>query len=545
MARGLLVSYAGYPYALSSLFPDNGLASLAAVLRSEGHECQVLDFNTPEVMGRLLGQSERDTLTALLPQLSDATPELLSRLQAVSASIDRRSQQVADQLAAELVDRSRKQRCDFVGFKLWSGEGFVASLRMAGQLRTALPRLHLFAGGPAVHYSGEWTASEAPVFDALIDGDGEQAILDLAAFVEDKRRRDDIHNLVRKGAPREPGHDRGLQDLDQLPPPDYGADAYPAVASGEKLKLFCIDESRGCPMRCPFCINWRIQGSRWRTRSPERVLALVLDNLCRHRSRAFRLSGTYTPPGLVRRLCQLISESRARVSFGLYLHAKGMNEDLVGLLKQAGCAGVFVGAESGSDEILSHVMGKHVGSARIAQVIRLCQTAGLYTAASFIVPAPGETEQSATQTREMIRTLFSGQEHGSVLVNLPGLLPRTTWWEHRSRYGFKLEVSEEEYCRLLLRYKIRHIIPPLLWEPLPYSLDGRGYLEMVAATSALQGWLKAQGIVVNLADHDALVGAALGWTPAETAQRVRQAIFCGDAAELQGLVTAANRAFSP
>ena len=52
MANGLLVSYAGSPYAFSSLFPDNGLASLAAVLRAEGHECAVWDLNTAETMAR-------------------------------------------------------------------------------------------------------------------------------------------------------------------------------------------------------------------------------------------------------------------------------------------------------------------------------------------------------------------------------------------------------------------------------------------------------------------------------------------------------------
>ena len=43
MARGLLVSYAGYPYTPSSLMPDNGLANLAGALLEAGHDVSIVD----------------------------------------------------------------------------------------------------------------------------------------------------------------------------------------------------------------------------------------------------------------------------------------------------------------------------------------------------------------------------------------------------------------------------------------------------------------------------------------------------------------------
>jgi len=53
MAKGLLISFAGYPYTPSSLMPDNGLASLAAVLLKEGNEVTILDYGTVDIMERL------------------------------------------------------------------------------------------------------------------------------------------------------------------------------------------------------------------------------------------------------------------------------------------------------------------------------------------------------------------------------------------------------------------------------------------------------------------------------------------------------------
>ena len=53
MARGLLVSYAGYPYTPSSLTPDNGLANLAGALLAAGHDVRIVDYGTLATMRRL------------------------------------------------------------------------------------------------------------------------------------------------------------------------------------------------------------------------------------------------------------------------------------------------------------------------------------------------------------------------------------------------------------------------------------------------------------------------------------------------------------
>ena len=53
-------------------------------------------------------------------------------------------------------------------------------------------------------------------------------------------------------------------------------------------------------------------------------------------------------------------------------------------------------------------------------------------------------------------------------------------------------------------------------------------------------WVAEQGIGVNLPDHDALVGAALGVSPGEFARDLRRLFFCGDADGLASLVSRAN-----
>jgi radical SAM superfamily enzyme YgiQ (UPF0313 family) len=541
MASGLLISYAGFPYALSSLFPDNGLASLAATLRAEGHACQILDYNTAGLMARLVGPDARARLEAVYPRLLQAVPdpEVVGELQRLSGELEARNAEVADELAAELAARCERERIDFVGFKLWSGDGFDASRRIAEQLRARVPRVRLFAGGPAVHYSQHAVLDEAPVFDAVVDGDGEEAILELARFTEGRRALDGIPNLVRRGAPT----DAVLPELGTLPIPEYGAEVYPGVASGEKLRLFCIDESRGCPMRCAFCINRCIAGGHWRTRTVDQVLAQIRGFRALG-SRAFRLAGTYSPPAFARELCERLIAEGPGVRFGLSLHASAASPELAALLRRAGCYGVFFGVESGSDVILKS-LHKSTTADRLSHAIRSSLEAGLFTVGSFIFPAPGETASTEADTRRFIEQAFAGKPHSSIIVTMPFVLPRTTWWDERERFGFVLTVDDDVFRRIAVRYKIRHLLPASLWEPLPYALEHAAQPELARRAAALQSWARGQGIVVNLPEHDALVGAGVGMDAQSISQALRRIFFLADSNAAERLIEAANQVFAP
>jgi hypothetical protein len=502
----------------------------------------ILDFNTAEVMGRVVDEGSRSELQSLLPRLGSAIDaSTSSQLAEISGRLDARSAQVTEEIAREVVSQCRRRQADFVGFKLWNGDGFEASVTIADRIRSALPRVRLFAGGPAVHYSGELIPTEAPVFDAVIDGDGEESILELARYAEGKRSLEGIPNLVAAGSGSPVS---GVSDLSTLPSPTYDRDVYPSVSDGGKVKLFCIDESRGCPMRCAFCINWCIEGAKWRTRDPEQVLAEIRNIRKNTGSGAFRLAGTYSPPTLVRQICEGILREGLDARFGLSLHARGVSDSLLALLRRAGCFGVFFGAESGSDEIQRRAMNKPIGSDRLRRVLSASLQCGLFTAASFIFPAPFETEDTERQTRDLIHEVFHHQPRSSVMACFPVLLPKTRWWRDRQRFRFTLLVEEDAYVRRLLRYHARNTLPTVLWPELPYQLEGHSQGQLARRNTEFQLWLRGEGIAVNLPDHDAQIGAAIGLDAAEFQNRLRSIFFIGDSPGLHRLVSDANESLT-
>jgi hypothetical protein len=544
MAKGILISYGGYPYALSSFFPDNGLASLAAVLRADGHEAEILDYNTAETASRIVDAESREKLTSLLPCVAEGRAEdCADALVAIAKVLEANGRRAAHEVALGLAARCAREQVDFVGFKLWSGDGFEASVHMAEVIRAACPNVKLLAGGPAVHWCGDVVLAEAPVFDAVVDGDGEPAIAELARLAEGRRGIDGIPNLLRPigEAPRAPVY----ADLAALPLPDYGRAVYPSLWNGSKIKLVCLDESRGCPVRCAFCINWHIEGTSWRTRSPVAIVEEMRKLRAELKTRAFRMAGTYSDPRMVRAVCEAIIRDKLDVEFGLFLNAGGVTEELVALLKAAGCFGVFFGVESGSDAILKQAMHKPLSTERVRRALRATRDAGLFTAGSFIFPSPFEAAATEEQTKRLIEEVFVGHARTSVLISPPGLMPRTQWWQERSRFGFELDVDELSYRKHLLRYKIRHILPASLWESLPYRLGGQRSLDLAQRAAGLQRWARSVGLCVNLPDYDAEVGAAAGLAPRELQGEIQRALFAGAADRLQSLVDAANEGFSP
>lgn len=540
MARGLLISYSGYPATVTSLFPDNGLASLAGVLLDYGHEVKILDYNTTTFLKRSIPPGATGDLCALLPALSGTPdPEVIERLLAINRSFEAALEQAAATLVEELAAEIEIQGSDFIGFKLWSGDGFAASVRIARALRGRYPELKIFAGGPTVLVSEEYAFGGPGTFDALVDGEGELAIQGLALFAEGKQDLNDVPNLIlREGSGFVRTERRLVPELDALPKPVYDPAIYPSLAGDEKIKLFNIDESRGCPMQCAFCIHQVASGNRWRLKSPERVYEEIKAIGVNHGVSHFRLGGSYTPAQFYEELTSLLAAEEASVGFCGFAHPDGLPRD-VDELAAVGCKSLFMGIESFVSEDLIR-MGKRGRTDRAKQGIRRCMDAGIVPILSLIIPSPGQTDEA----RELnLQAVLELGEIGPLVVatQFSCLLPRTPWWDQRRSGSFELQVSDEEYRQCLAFFKIRHVIPPSYWEPLPYRLDGRDFAGYTALNSRFQNQLVGAGLVVNIADDIVLLADAMEVSLTEIRDRLKVLCFSLDATGMEDFAIEANR----
>lgn len=183
-ARGgtkvLLVNYAGYVLTGNTFVPDSSLATLAAALQREGIAVEILDLQNPADIGSVMEGVDPAPASQVLERLGRGEAigtELFETYRHGREAGQRRFQA---RVTRELLDRIAHDDIGLVGFKAWAGNGLAGTVAMAEAVREAFPDLPLVAGGPAVSYGRELLLTRAPVFDAAVYGDGEEAIVALA-----------------------------------------------------------------------------------------------------------------------------------------------------------------------------------------------------------------------------------------------------------------------------------------------------------------------------------------------------------------------------
>ncbi len=540
MPSALLISYGGYPATASSLTPDNGLANLAGALAEIGYEPHIRDFATVSFMRRMFPQKLtiqlRVRAAELMASAGAPTPEQVRQLKDLDAMVGAHQQAQLELIAAEVIDEVRKLTPDFVGMKLWNGDGFTGSVFIAERLREQFPDLPIHAGGPQCSWFGESIYRRTDAFTSLTHGEGEEVIKALAENARGQRGLESIPGVIY----RDGGHivrnelGDGL-DMNSLPEPIYDESVYPAMAGDEKIKIIVLDDSRGCPYQCAFCMHPIESGNRLRTARAGLLVDRMQQMGERYGVRAFRFSGSSTPGNLMARVAAEVLRRELDVIYTCFGHFRSADPDHFGLMARSGLHAIFFGIESGCQEVLEKAVGKKVDLNSVKETVLAAQRAGIFVVASMIVPLPFDTEETIRESLEFLAEV----RPDSVPVQFPGVVPPTPWGQEPERYGF--DVDPEELAMVGMDYKIKLLFPPSMWEPAPYRLDGMDFAQFTARTLRFAQQLEDRGILVGVPDDNALIARCAGMSARDFRDRTRLWCTIGDADAMGTMVAAANR----
>ena len=537
--KSLLISYAGYPLSPTSFLPDNGLANLASALIGRGHTTRILDFNTPQLVKRLYPSSFSQSIKPVMQKFMNgetlSVREIL-KLWVMEKKLHRYQDMQASLIGKELVETVEKEGADFVGLKLWNGDGFTGSLRIAHELKNAYPKLPLFAGGPHVDIFREHIYTATRDFDALVYGEGEETIVMLAQYVEGKRKLQEIPNLIfKKGGRTVTTAMRRIEDLDTLPYPIYDEGIYPAMGGNEKkMKMIVLDESRGCNNSCYFCIH-PLKSGRLRVKTAQRVVDEMIAIKDKYGIAVFRYAGSNTPLKLMDGVAREILRRRLKVEYTTFAHVRGVSLEVFKLLKSSGCFGVFLGIESGSQRILDKGMNKGVKVEQIKKAILYAKEAGLFTAGSIIFPAPGETKATQQQTLD----LLSEARPDSAPIQFPLIVPGTEWFSKPEIFGFQF--NKNIFHQKAMNYKIKFMFPPRFWKPFPYKVNGKRFKKYAQELEEFMEKVEELGITTTISDEMALLAKYAGVTPRGFRDLNRLQFLTGNYEGIKKLVREINK----
>ncbi len=540
--KSLLINYNDCPSSLDSLIPDNGLANLAGSLIAKGHQTQILDYSTiqtlrdfrpPKIRKKLKRAFLRYKLeTKFLGKMTKSTYQVFRE---IDEEIEICRRKKIQEIVNEIDRKISVGKLDFIAFKLWSGEGFLGSIRIAKEIKKIYPYLKIFAGGPHVEIFGEDIFPYTDGFDILCQGEGEEVIALLSDYVEGKLSLGDIPSIIyRKDNKIESTPVKFINNLDSISDPVYSEDVYPAMGGDNKVKIIMLEESRGCPYVCNFCIHRIKSGDRWRIKSIDNVINSVKKISAQVNTTAFKFSGSNTPHFFREQLAgRLISED-IKIKYIGFADTRQPEQENYNLLKKSGCVSLFFGVESADPYLLEHIINKKTDPEWIRNSLIRARKAGILTAASIIVPCPGQTQESVRKT---INLLVEAKPYG-VSVYPAVCYPKTKWFTENKKFGFDLS---ENIIEKMMVSTIKFTMPPPMLLPLPFKLDGKDFYKIMNETIDASRQLEKRGIVTSLNDALLLIAEVLKISPRQIKTINQKSMILGECDKLKNKISIFNR----
>lgn len=359
--------------------PRTGTMQLSAVLKQAGHSCDVI-----------VTSLERDPVGAILA----CEPNLV---------------------AMSCMTGEHKPALDF-----------------AVKLKEASPGLPVVMGGP--HPTCWPDVAQFPALDAICRGEGEGALVDLADRVANGAGTHfsdylGIPNLAVKvdGEIRETPPRELLTDLDMLPFPDYDLyDRYPACDYFHVYPM--VLTGRGCPYGCSFCINQYLKtfykaspGCYVRRKSVANVLTEIGQLKKRFSIKTvefvddtFTLNRAWLEEFLPAYAVQI------GTPFVCDVRADTLDEDILRMMKDAGCRAVRMSVESGCSRLRNRLLKKGLREETIRTAARMLHASGIKLLTYNIVGSPGESLDEAMVTLQFNRELSPDYAMCTLLQPYPG-----------------------------------------------------------------------------------------------------------------------------
>jgi len=272
---------------------------------------------------------------------------------------------------------------------------------------------------------------ERPVVDVVVIGEGDLTFLNLVKAMENG---DDIHG-VRGIAYRSDGRvvktepQPLVSDLDSLPMPDY---YHLHERIPHKPLRTGISIGRGCPYNCQFCASSSVWGNTYRSKSAKRVadeIEFVVgksgDNVIFIGDDMIGVTETNT--------IEFCEEIMSRgLAFKWYANARvdSVSENLLALLKKAGCIMICYGIESGSPKILKTI-NKKITVDQMKRAFCLTHKAGIACQATVMVGNPGDNVDTIRETEVLLDTIRP--DH--LWVSFATLYPGTGLYELAKQQG--------------------------------------------------------------------------------------------------------------
>jgi len=267
----------------------------------------------------------------------------------------------------------------------------------------------VLTGGPHFSLTARDALTVVPEIDYIIRGEGEKSVLEFLNVMEKGEDPLKVPGIIfrdKNGEIFENKIINRIENLDELPMPAWSLfdlKAYDKPIDGTNIRSVGVLSSRGCPNVCVYCANAR---TGLRLRTPKNFVDEVEFLNKEYGYKGFDFwDDTMTMVNehavaiceeILRRKLDIVWYARARVNT--------VNENLLKLMRRAGCIRISYGIESGSPRILK-IIRKNITVEQAKEAVMLSAKVGMAVVENFMVNLPDETMDDLKQTIELMKWL--------------------------------------------------------------------------------------------------------------------------------------------
>ncbi len=327
----------------------------------------------------------------------------------------------AARTAAEIVAR----KPDIVGFScyIWN---MLHTMEIARRVKEQAPGTTIVVGGPDVSSVPKKALATYPWIDVVVRGEGEETFRELLSHWVERgkpgvgsdlrhiqglgfRERDEIVLTERRPF---------LENLDVIPSPYLNG----CIDLKGETRSILFETYRGCPFKCSFCFYPKDYGNLLHSFSMERVREDLGNILKSGAKNIFLMDPTFNiPPKRAKEILRFIADNRVAsdLSVTVELRVDLLDQEFMGLLKQAGISVVEIGLQSSNDAALRAVDRKQ-NMRKITDNVHFLQSIGVEVVFQLIFGLPEDTYEDYLESLDFCIGLKPTKIEPYRLQLLPG-----------------------------------------------------------------------------------------------------------------------------
>lgn len=367
-------------------YPPLGTITAAAVLKENGHNVSLYDTNLKDTPGEIV-----QVLESINPKYFVIYDDGFNYLTKMCLSNMREA-------AFQMIQKAKLYGCTVI-----------------------------VSSSDATDHATKYLAQGA---DFVIYGEGEITLRELLSRLDQEHPPGTLSDIpgimylentsLRKTQPRE-----NLKELDSLPLPLWNLidiQSYKDIwINNHGYFSLNLATTRGCPFKCNWCAK-PIYGNRYNSRSPEHVVNEIEFLLRQYQPNHFWMCDDIfgLKPGWLQEFSALVESKKLNFKYKIQSRADLLlKEDNIDALSRSGADMVWIGAESGSQEILD-AMDKGITIEQIKESTALLKSHNIKVAYFLQFGYLGETFNDINKTIKMVLNLMPDEIGISVSYPLPG-----------------------------------------------------------------------------------------------------------------------------